>query len=89
MCVHVQHSPPCLSPGSVAEAGIDHKDILVELPVTLRNSRLVNALLCELDVRDTKPDRSDFLGLSARCVCVCVCVRVWCVHACMIVLLAM
>jgi len=63
---------------SVAEAGIDHKDILVELPVTLRNSRLVNSLLCELDVRDTKPDGFDFLGLSARCVCVCMCVPALC-----------
>ena len=51
---------------SVAEAKIDHKDILIELPVTLRNSRLVNSLLCELDTRDTKPDCTHFLGLSAR-----------------------
>ena len=46
--------------------GIDHTDVLVELPVTIRNSRLINCLLCELMARDTKPDKMEYLGLSAR-----------------------
>ena len=51
---------------SVSAARMDHNDILMELPVTMRNSRLVKSLLSELDARNTKPDRMDFLGLSAR-----------------------
>ena len=51
---------------SVQKAGLDHKDMLKELPVTIRNSRLMNALLCELDTRDTQPKKMDFLGLSSR-----------------------
>ncbi len=46
--------------------GIDHTDVLVELPVTIRNSRLLNCLLCELGTRDTQPDKMEYLGLSAR-----------------------
>ncbi|XP_064383314.1 eukaryotic translation initiation factor 3 subunit H-like [Halichondria panicea] len=53
------------SPESVQKAGLDHKDMLKELPVTIRNSRLMNALLCELDTRDTQPKKMDFLGLSS------------------------
>ena len=51
---------------SVQKSGIDHSDLLKELPVTIRNSRLMNALLCELEARDTQPKRMDFLGLSSR-----------------------
>ena len=51
---------------SVQRSGVGHKDVLKELPVTIRNSRLVNALLCELDTRNTEPKRMDFLGLSTR-----------------------
>lgn len=55
---------------SVVRAGIGHKDVLKELPIVIRNSRLVNALLCELEIRDVEPKRMDFLGLSSRYVCV-------------------
>ncbi len=51
---------------SVLARGIDHTDVLVELPITLRNSRLINCLLCELDSKDTKPDKMAYMGLSAR-----------------------
>jgi hypothetical protein len=46
--------------------GIDHTDVLRELPVTIKNSRLLNCLLCELGMRDTQPDKMEYLGLSAR-----------------------
>lgn len=57
------------TPDSVLTAGIDHSDLLVELPITIRNSRLMNSLMCELDTKNKEPDKMQFLGLSARLVC--------------------
>ncbi len=51
---------------SVQRSGLQHGDLLKELPVTIRNSRLMNALLCELDAKDTQPKKMDLLGLSSR-----------------------
>ena len=78
----IRHDPTVLPPVvlmciipyfvSVFSAGIDHSDVLVELPVTIRNSRLINSLLCELDVRDTEPYKIDLMGLSARLGTQCV-----------------
>ena len=51
---------------SVLAMGIDHTDILVELPVSIKNSRLLNCLLCELTAKDKQPDKMEYLGLSAR-----------------------
>ena len=53
---------------SVLTVGIDHTDVLIELPVTIRNSRLIDCLLCELGARNTQPDKMEYMGLSARSV---------------------
>ena len=50
---------------SVQLAGIGHSDVLKELTVTIRNSRLINTLLCELDTQNTATEKMDFLALSA------------------------
>lgn len=50
---------------SVLDAEMTHSKLLVELPVTLRISRLENALLCELDAQDVGSEKMEFLGLSA------------------------
>lgn len=51
---------------SVQKSGINHSNVLIELPVKLKNSRLVSSLLCELDSKNKDPSKMDFLGLSAR-----------------------
>ena len=61
-----QHHQDQLPFHSVQMAKIGHGDILKELSVTIRNSRLVNALLCELDARNSEPENTDFLKLSSR-----------------------
>ena len=50
---------------SVLDAGMTHSKLLVEIPVTLKPSRLENALLCELDAQDNMgSEKMEFLGLS-------------------------
>jgi len=50
---------------SVQKASIGHNQVLKELPVTIRNSRLDAALLCELERQTNTPEKMDFLGLSS------------------------
>ena len=50
---------------SVLGAGMTHSKLLIEIPVTLKASRLENALLCELDAQDMGSEKMEFLGLSA------------------------
>ncbi len=52
------------SPEGVQQAGVVHSDILVEIPVTLRASRLTSVLLHELPHSTTLPPNS-LLDLSA------------------------
>lgn len=52
------------TPESVQQAGILHSDVLVELPITLRVSRLTALLLHELPQSATLP-QDTLLGLSA------------------------
>jgi translation initiation factor 3 subunit H len=59
----MENSDP-FSPESVQQAGIVHNDILVELPVTLRASRLTSVLLHELPKSTTLPTNA-LLSLSA------------------------
>ena len=52
------------TPESVQQAGIVHSNVLVELPITLRSSRLTSVLLQELPKSTTLPPNA-LLGLSA------------------------
>ena len=52
------------TPESVQQAGVVHSDVLVELPVTLRSSRLTSVLLQELPKSTTLPSNA-LLGLSS------------------------
>jgi translation initiation factor 3 subunit H len=52
------------TPETVQQAGVVHSDILVELPVTLRSSRLTTVLLQELPKSTTLPSNA-LLGLSS------------------------
>lgn len=52
------------TPESVLGAGMTHSKLLIEIPVTLKTSRLENALLCELDAQDMGSEKMEFLGLS-------------------------
>ena len=56
----------CLSLHSVQKAKVVHSGLLKELPVSIRSSRLVNALLCELESSEPSHASEDYLGLSAR-----------------------
>ena len=59
----MQNGDP-FTPESVQHAGTIHNDILIELPVTLRASRLTSLLLHELPMSATLPPNA-LLGLSA------------------------
>ena len=52
------------TPESVQQARVVHSDVLVELPVTLRSSRLTSVLLQELPKSTTLPSNA-LLGLSS------------------------
>lgn len=60
----IQDGDP-FTPESVLDVGMTHSNLLIELPVTLKTSRLENALLCELDSLDSGSEKMEFLGLSA------------------------
>ena len=51
---------------SVQQAGILHNEILVEMPVTVRISRLAALVLCELGKESEASPQNMLLGLSAR-----------------------
>ncbi len=68
MIFHLHVRDILLVDRSVQRSGLQHGDLLKELPVTIKNSRLMNALLCELDTRDTQPKKMNLLGLSSRFV---------------------
>lgn len=53
------------TPESVQQTGMGYSKILKELPVTVRNSKLMNSLLCELEMQSSTTPKPDFLGLSA------------------------
>ena len=59
----MENSDP-FTPESVQQAGIVHSNVLVELPVTLRSSRLTSLLLQELSKSTTLPPNA-LLGLSS------------------------
>lgn len=52
------------TPESVQQVGFTHSDILIELPLTLRSSRLTSLLIRELPKSATSPPNT-LLGLSA------------------------
>lgn len=52
------------TPESVRESSLKHTDMFEELPVILRNSHLVNALLCEMNNNTSSSPKMDFLNLS-------------------------
>ena len=55
---------------SVQGSELYHMDLFEELPVFVRNSRLQNVLLCELEQKMTTTANSyDFLSLATKWVC--------------------
>ena len=58
----------CLSRSySVQGSELYHMDLFEELPVFVRNSRLQNVLLCELEQKMTTTENScDFLSLATK-----------------------
>ena len=54
------------SPESIKAAGISFEKMFKEIPVQIKNSHLVNSLLCELDDPLTEQQRFDYLDLGTR-----------------------
>lgn len=52
------------SPETIKELKLNHENFMEELPVVIRNSHLVNSLLCELEDLDRTPKRQSFFDLS-------------------------
>ena len=51
---------------SVLESNLKHSEMFEELPVVLRNSPLVNALMCEMDSFGVPPPKMDLFNLSMK-----------------------
>ena len=45
-----------------------------EIPVVIKNSHLVNALLCEIEEQMPEQEKFNFLDLATGCVSLCCCV---------------
>ena len=41
-----------------------HDEMFEEIPLVIKNSNLVNTLLCKLDENLTEPEHNDFLSLA-------------------------
>lgn len=57
------------TPENMAKHGINFDTMFEEIPIVLRNSHLVNALLCELSDRSKKEQKFSALDLGTRWVC--------------------
>ena len=49
---------------SLSKTGMKHDEMFEEIPLVIRNSNLVNTLLCKLDESLTDPEQNDFLSLA-------------------------
>ena len=54
------------TPESLKAAGISFERMMEEIPIHIRNSHLVNALLCELDEDLHQKQKYNFLDLATR-----------------------
>jgi translation initiation factor 3 subunit H len=54
------------TPEIVKELKLNYENFLEELPVVVKNSHLVNSLLCELQDMSPSSKRYNFLDLSTR-----------------------
>jgi len=54
------------TPEGVKAAGMSFEKMFTEIPVTIKNSHLVNSLLCELDEPLTQQQSFDYLDLGTR-----------------------
>ena len=63
---------------SVLESNLRHNQMFEELPVVLRNSHLVNALMCEIEGSNMPSPRLDLFNLSMKWVTVARCFRKCC-----------
>ena len=54
------------SPESVKAAGISFEKMFEEIPITIKNSHLVNSMLCEIDDTLQEEKSFDFLDLGTR-----------------------
>lgn len=54
------------SPDAVKAAGMSFEKMFIEIPVHIRNSHLVNSMLCELDDSLTDQQSFDYLDLGTR-----------------------
>lgn len=52
------------SPESVKAAGISFENMFMEIPVLIKNSHLVNSLLCEMDDKFSEDCKFDYLDLG-------------------------
>ncbi|XP_046856886.1 eukaryotic translation initiation factor 3 subunit H-like [Xenia sp. Carnegie-2017] len=52
------------TPNSLTKAGMKHDEMFEEIPLVIKNSNLVNTLLCKLDENLTEPEHKDFLSLA-------------------------
>ena len=50
----------------IKQAGLSYESMFEEVPVTIRNSHLVNSLLCEVEDSATSENKYNFLDLSTR-----------------------
>lgn len=58
---------PIVDWSSARQANLNFETLLEELPVTFRNSHLVNALLCEIDEQTRVSSKANaFLDLGSR-----------------------
>ena len=49
---------------SLNKVGMKHDEMFEEIPLVIKNSNLVNTLLCKLDENLTEPEHNDFLSLA-------------------------
>ncbi|WAR24144.1 EIF3H-like protein [Mya arenaria] len=52
------------SPEAIKAAGMSYEKMFMEIPVHIKNSHLVNSLLCEIDDKLVDEESSDFLDLG-------------------------
>jgi len=52
------------SPEGLSQRGVHFDNLFEEIPVVLKNSNLMNTLVCEIEDRTRLPDRESFLSLA-------------------------
>jgi len=52
--------------GRIRQAGLSFEAMFEEVPILIRNSHLVNALLCEIEEETPSETKYNFLDLSTR-----------------------